>query len=102
MAVELETVHWVDSVFEEPGTTVPHFNYRIQSRETLGSSNLEVFVEEEVDGGGAARSSASSVTSPPAAIEEVEEEEEEGSSGSASSIGLKFRSAPRECVCVCD
>lgn len=100
MALELETVHWergVDSVFEE-NDGVPHYNYRIQSRDTLGSSNLEVFVEEEESSDLAAEeelqnaSRKTSGVSPPAASSRAD------STGSTSSLGLKYNSSlPGEC-----
>lgn len=87
MALELDTVHW-DCVFEE-SDGVPHYNYRIQSRDTLGSSNLEVFVEEETSDLAAvehesASRKTSGVASPPT------NDSRAGSTGSTSSLGLKF------------
>ena len=91
-SVELETIHWdrVDSVFEEGGNSVsvPHYNYKI--RETLGSSNLEVFVEEEDVGSG------SSVTSPPVNGEEAAARVRGSSADSVGSSGGKYESGPRE------
>lgn len=99
-SVELETVHWdrVDSVFDEGTNSVPHYNYRIPSRETLGSANLEVFVEEETelaDGVDIDRAS-SGVTSPPSDDAEMPRFRGDSSSGSTSSTGLKCNSFPRE------
>ncbi len=102
-SVELETVQWdrIDSVFEEEESSVPHYNYRIQSkpRETRGSSNLEAFVEEEQEViEGASRSESSSIP----AINGVDQEEVDGSrfreysSGSTSSCGQKCDSSLRE------
>ncbi len=102
MAIELETVNWgVDSVFDEADSSVPHYNYRLPSRETLGSTNLEVFVEEDQDGGGGTtttdlRSSCNCSSSAGAGGDQtggVGSSSRAGSSGSASSIGLKL---PRE------
>ena len=102
MALELETVQWdrVDCVFEESdGNGVPHYNYRIQSRETLGSSNLEVFVEEEtteLDEAGqqqqqeqveSSSRKTSGAESPSANVVSFR-------TGSSSSLGLKFNSMP--------
>lgn len=92
MAVELETVQWdrVDCVFEEEDV-VPHYNYRIPSREALGSSTLEVFVEEETDlaaAGGELEAPASRKTS------SVSSPSRGGSTGSTSSLGLKYNSLP--------
>ena len=48
MALELESAKWgVDSVFEERILTSP-YSY-CTGRDTLGSTNLKVFVEEELD-----------------------------------------------------
>lgn len=97
MALELETVHWdnrVDSVFEDE-TSVPHYNYRIQPREALGSSNLEVFVEEETItdlGEDVRRTSRSSGVSSPPAVGEDAPDCRGGSTGSTSSLGLKYNS----------
>ena len=91
-SVELETIHWdrVDSVFEEGenSVSVPHYNYKI--RETLGSSNLEVFVEEEDVGSG-----SSGVTSPPA-NGEAAARVRGSSAGSVGSSGGKYESGPCE------
>ncbi len=106
MALELETVHWdsrVDSVFDEAAeSTVPHYNYRIQSAtERLGSSNLEVFVEEEVDTAaenGVRTSSSSGVCSPPRRVSDGGDQEDSAFAsfpvGSDSSIGLKYNTLP--------
>ena len=40
-SMDVETV-WVDSVFDES----PKLTYRARSRDTLGSSNLDAFVEK--------------------------------------------------------
>jgi hypothetical protein len=101
-AVELETVHWdrVDNVFEEGVTSVPHYNYRIQSRgDTLGSSNLEVFVEEEVDvpvDGVLSRSSAASAEQGEELGEEVDGRTR-SSAGSTSSTGPKYGEYTSQC-----
>ena len=109
MALELETVHWdtrVDSVFDEAEEdSVPHYNYRIQSAtERLGSSNLEVFVEEELDttaenDGGRTTSSSDGVCSPPHRANSDQEDGafanfRVGSTGSTSSMALKYNSLP--------
>ena len=68
MALELEPAQWAaaDNVFEE-ATVSPSY---CAPRTHLGSSNLEVFIEEEhIDGGGvltvsAATASSGSATSP--------------------------------------
>lgn len=88
-SVELETVHWdrVDSVFEEDDDSVPHYNYRIQSKDALGSSNLEVFVEEELEVAGDGRSSA---TSQQGEGEEEVDARARSSAGSTSSTGFKY------------
>ena len=108
MALELETVHWdsrVDSVFDEGSDGgVPHYNYRIQSSaERLGSSNLEVFVEEDLDTAaesGGRSSSSNGVCSPPHSAAEDQEDSAFGSyrvnNGSSSSMGLKYHSLPGE------
>ena len=97
-SVELETVHWdrVDSVFDEGTSSVPHYNYRIPSRETLGSANLEVFVEEETELADGVERSSSGVTSPPSDDAEMPRFRGDSSSGSTSSTGLKSNSFPRE------
>lgn len=102
MAVELETVHWVDSVFEEGGNGVPHYNYQIQSRsrDTLGSSNLEVFVEEDHDGlservtGASSGLSSASLPTPKEEVVADGPISRGGSTGSTSSIGFKYSCAP--------
>lgn len=100
-SLELETVHWdrVDSVFEEGDNSVPHYNYRIQSRDTLGSANLEVFLEEEQEVAEGVKNRLS-ITSPPPVYEEDEEEVDartgfrgSSSAGSTSSTGLKYDSS---------
>lgn len=96
-SIELETVHWdrVDSVFDEGTNSVPHYNYRIPSRETLDSANLEVFVEEETELTDGVDRSSSGVTSPPSDAE-MPRFRGDSSSGSTSSTGLKCNSFPRE------
>lgn len=105
MALELETVHWdsrVDSVFDEAaGSTVPHYNYTIQSTtERLGSSNLEVFVEEDVDTAaenGVRTSSSNGVFSPPHRVSDGGDQEDSAFAiqvGPSSSMGLKYNTLP--------
>lgn len=104
-SVELETVQWdrVDCVFEEGDNSVPHYNYRIQSRDALGSANLEVFVEEEQEVTEGVKGRLS-ITSPPPVYEEPEEEGVDArtsfggsSAGSTSSgTGLKYDYSQRK------
>ena len=96
MALELQT-QWVDNVFDE-ADSVPHFNYQ-----TLGSSNLEVFMEEDQDNDeGMAegiRGPACDVSSPPPPATDICSNSRIGSTGSASSIGMKYNGAPRK-LCI--
>ena len=99
-SVELETVHWdrVDSVFEEDDGNVPHYNYRIQSRDTLGSSNLEVFVEEELDVPGDGVLSRSSATSEQGeAGEDVDAGTRSSAGSTTSAAGLKCGESTGQC-----
>ena len=112
MALELETVHWearVDSVFEDGGeASVPHYNYRLNSTtERLGSSNLEVFVEEELDQTGeiGVRSISSDGICSPHRVSNGGEDDDDSAFGSyrvnsSSSVANKSKSLPGKSTAV--
>lgn len=104
MALELEAAQWTDNVFEETSLSPSYYS----SRGILGSSNLEVFVEEEhdIDGvmsssGGilttsTATTSTGSASSPPqlASNGNGAISMRRTTSNSTSSIGLKYNGEP--------